>query len=133
MGIRLEGLHFHCGSGLNGATSFKKSINMAKACIEIGRKFGHKMETLDIGGGFPAGEMDANMISALRMTKNDPLGYRVIAEPGRHLCSNTGYIFTRVIGKRNKNNKNCLHVNDSLYHQFNCVLMDGISFENDKN
>lgn len=133
MGIKLEGIHFHCGSGLNGASSFKKSINMAKACIEIGRKFGHKMETLDLGGGYPAGEIEGSMLEALKMTKDDPLGYRVIAEPGRYLCSNTGYIFTRVIGKRNKNNKNCLHVNDSLYHQFNCVLMDGISFENDKN
>lgn len=102
---------------------------MAKACIEIGRKFGHKMETLDLGGGFPAAEIDYSTLEALKMTKNDPLGYQVIAEPGRHFCSNAGYIFARVIGKRNKNGKICLHINDSLYHQFNCIQMDGISFE----
>jgi hypothetical protein len=30
---------------------------MARACLEIGRKYGHKMEILDLGGGFPAGEI----------------------------------------------------------------------------
>lgn len=116
MGIKLKGIHFHCGSGQNGAASFKKSINMAKACIEIGRKYGHSMEILDLGGGYPAGEIDKTMLDALKLTKDDPLGYKVIAEPGRYLSSTCGYLFTRVIGKRIKNNKTCIHVNDSIYH-----------------
>lgn len=97
MGIKLKGIHFHCGSGKDGSASFKKSINMARACIEIGRKHGHSMEILDLGGGFPAGEVDSNMMDALLLTKNDPLGYKVIAEPGRHLSANCGYVFTRVL------------------------------------
>jgi len=28
-------------------------VKMARACIEIGRKYGHNMEVMDIGGGFP--------------------------------------------------------------------------------
>lgn len=28
-----------------------------------------------------------------------------------------------------KNNRVCYHINDGLYHSFNCVLMDGVSFE----
>lgn len=87
MGIKLKGIHFHCGSGLNGAASFKKSIMMAKACLEIGRKYGHSMEILDMGGGYPGGEIDASMLEALKLTKDDPLGYQVIAEPGRYLSS----------------------------------------------
>jgi diaminopimelate decarboxylase len=35
----------------------------------------------------------------------------------------------KVLGKRIKNGKTCYHVNDSLYHSFNCILMDGVSFE----
>jgi len=38
---------------------------MARACIQIGRKFGHPMEILDLGGGFPAGEIDETMLNAL--------------------------------------------------------------------
>lgn len=97
MGIKLKGIHFHCGSGKDGSDSFKKSINMAKACMEIGRKYGHSMEILDLGGGFPAGDMDKNTLEALHLTKDDPLGYKVIAEPGRHISSNCGYVFTRVL------------------------------------
>jgi len=97
MGIKLKGIHFHCGSGKDGSASFRKSINMARACMEIGSKFGHKMEILDIGGGFPAAEIDNNMMEALLLTKDDPLGYKVIAEPGRHISSNCGYVFTRVL------------------------------------
>jgi len=26
--------------------------------------------------------------------------------------------------------KTCYHVNDGLYHSFNMILMDGVSFEN---
>jgi len=131
MGIKLEGIHFHCGSGQNGSSSFKKAIKTAQACMEIGRKHGHNMETLDLGGGFPAGELMPNLLSALELTQNNALGYRVIAEPGRHFSSNTCYLATKVIGKRVKEGKVCYHLNDSLYHSFNCILMDGVSFEND--
>lgn len=57
MGINIEGIHFHCGSGQHGSTSFKKAIDIAKACILKGREIGHNMEVLDLGGGFPAGEL----------------------------------------------------------------------------
>jgi len=46
----------------------------------------------------------------------------------------------RVIGKRTKNGKICYHINDGyfsefplnfrVYHSFNILLMDGVSFEN---
>ncbi len=129
MGICLHGIHFHCGSGQHGSSSFAKAVNMARACMKIGREFDHKMEILDLGGGFPAGELDEKIISALKLTYNDPLGYQVIAEPGRHFSSNSCYLATRIIGKRVKNNRMCYHINDGLYHSFNCVLMDGVSFE----
>lgn len=66
----------------------------------------------------------------LKATDNDPMGYRVMAEPGRHFSSNSCYLATRILGKRVKNGKTCYHINDGLYHSFNCVLMDGVSFEN---
>lgn len=38
LGVCLEGVHFHCGSGQHGSSSFKNAIDVAKACMEIGRK-----------------------------------------------------------------------------------------------
>ena len=69
------------------------------------------MSTLDIGGGFPSGELSKVTIDALKPTLNDSLNYRVIAEPGRHFSSNSFYLLSRIIGKRSKNNKPCYHIN----------------------
>jgi len=88
------------------------------------------MEMLDLGGGYPAADLNEQFIASLANTYNDPLGYRVVAEPGRHFSSNSCYLLTRVMAKRNKHSRTCYHVNDSLYHSFNCILMDGVSFEN---
>lgn len=88
------------------------------------------MQIMDIGGGFPQGTMEKDFLKILEKTKNDPLGYRVIAEPGRHFSANSCHLATRVIGKRVKKDRPCYHINDSVYHSFNCKLMDGVSFEN---
>jgi len=130
MGIKLEGIHFHCGSGQHGSSAFKRAVLLARSCMEIGRRYNHSMETLDVGGGFPSGELNPSTIEALSLTKDDSLGYRVIAEPGRHFSAFSCYLLARVIGKRSKNGKPCYHLNESLYHSFNCNLMDGVTFEN---
>jgi diaminopimelate decarboxylase len=91
------------------------------------------MSILDLGGGFPSGELSEKTLNALKVTEKDPLGYKVLAEPGRHFSANSFYLLTRVLGKRLKNGKTCYHLNESLYHSFNCNLMDGVSFENSLN
>lgn len=88
---------------------------------------------MDVGGGFPSGDLNSRTIDALKITENDPLGYRVIAEPGRHFCGNSFYLLTRVLGRRLKSGKLCYHLNESLYHSFNCNVMDGVSFEGNTN
>lgn len=130
MDVKLKGIHFHCGSGQHGSSAFGKAVKLARRCMEIGRMHGHTMNLLDIGGGFPVGDLSAKTIEALKPTQNDPMNYRVIAEPGRHLSCRGFYLLTRILGKRTKSGKLCYHLNDSLYHSFNCTLMDGVSFEN---
>lgn len=132
MGVTLGGIHFHCGSGQNGASNFQEAMDKARECIRIGRRMGHTMELVDIGGGLPANKLTKEIVDALQVSKEDPLGYRTIAEPGRFLSSRSCQLATRVIGKRLKSNKVCYHINDSLYHSFNVVLMDGVSFEEDR-
>lgn len=89
------------------------------------------MEILDLGGGCPSGDLNETFIDALRETAEDPLGYKVIAEPGRYFSSRSCYLMTRVLAKRIKQGKVCYHINESIYHSFNCILMDNVSFEND--
>jgi diaminopimelate decarboxylase len=68
MGIKLSGIHFHCGSGQHGSSAFERAILNARQCIEIGRQYGHQMTIMDIGGGFPAGEISEKTIEALKIT-----------------------------------------------------------------
>lgn len=111
MNIRLKGIHFHCGSGLHGSSAFGKAVKLARRCMELGRMHGHQMSLLDIGGGFPVGDLSKMTIDALKPTQYDPMGYRVIAEPGRHLSSRGFYLLTRILGKRMKSGKPCYHLN----------------------
>jgi diaminopimelate decarboxylase len=129
IGVNIKGIHFHCGSGMHGSSAFKKGVLLARECLKIGREYGHEMSIMDVGGGFPAGDLNESTIEALHLTKDDPLGYTVIAEPGRHFCSRSFYLLTRVIGKRTKNDQVCYHLNESLYHSFNCNVMDAVSFD----
>jgi len=130
-GVILRGIHFHCGSGMHGSSTFGKAVLLARNCMKIGRLYGHQMDILDIGGGFPSGDLPEKTINALKITENDSLGYKVIAEPGRHFCANSFYLLTRVLGRRTKNGKPCYHLNESVYHMFNNVLMDDVCFEKD--
>lgn len=80
IGIKLEGIHFHCGSDVSGSSnSLDRAIKLAKRCMVIGRSYGHIMEKLDIGGGFPAGDLTQTTIDTLQQTRNDPLGYQIVA------------------------------------------------------
>jgi diaminopimelate decarboxylase len=130
MGVNLYGIHFHCGSCHHGSSGFERAVRLARECLKVGRKYDHEMKLMDIGGGFPSGNLSEVTIKALKITENDPLGYKVIAEPGRHFCGHSFYLLTRVLGKRLKSGKPCYHLNESLYHSFNCNIMDGVSFEN---
>lgn len=62
MGVKLQGIHFHCGSGLHGSNGFRRGVLLARSCLEVGRKYGHKMEIMDVGGGFPSGDLSNNTI-----------------------------------------------------------------------
>jgi hypothetical protein len=37
------------------------------------------MTIMDIGGGFSSGDLNKKTIDALKITENDPLGYKVMA------------------------------------------------------
>lgn len=64
------------------------------------------------------------------MSATNNKDYSIVAEPGRHFSSESCHLAVRVIGKRLKKGKICYHINDSLYHSLNCILMDNVSFEN---
>jgi len=43
--------------------------------MRIGKLLGHRMNTLDLGGGFPSAEIPQAMLEALELTNNENQGY----------------------------------------------------------
>ena len=54
LGLVAEGISFHVGSQCTNFQNFVQALNMAAAVMEESKSRGHKLNILDIGGGFPA-------------------------------------------------------------------------------
>lgn len=88
------------------------------------------MTTLDVGGGFPSDDLTEEIVQALSITKDDPLNYRVIAEPGRHFSAQPFHLLTRVIGSNIKADRTNYFVNESIYHSFMENILSNQNFDN---
>jgi diaminopimelate decarboxylase len=66
--------------------------------MKIGRDIGHSMDIMNVGGGFGAQNISESLEKVLKKTRNDPLKYQVICEPGRFLSSESYFLLTRIIG-----------------------------------
>lgn len=128
MGVMIHGIHFHCGSSIHGSDAFSNALKLANKCMKLGKAMGHPMEILDLGGGFPMG--DLTKTHKFIITKTKDRNYKVIAEPGRYFSSLSSILATRVLGRRHKHEKFCYHLNDSVYHTFNVVIMDAVNWNN---
>ncbi|MCP5523854.1 MAG: diaminopimelate decarboxylase [Verrucomicrobiales bacterium] len=114
-GIRLRGLQMHIGSQLTSAEPFEQAVRkVAPLAKELAEK--HGIEFLSIGGGvgivyrpaLASGEKEwwftgegrkaltpARYAAAL-IPLLQPLGLKVLVEPGRSLVGNAGILVTRV-------------------------------------
>jgi len=36
MGVKIKGIHFHCGSSIHGSSAFGKAVLLARECLKIG-------------------------------------------------------------------------------------------------
>jgi ornithine decarboxylase len=127
IGVNISGVSFHVGSDSKNPGIFEKAIWFSKEVHEYGKKKGHTMDMLDIGGGFTFGNIKQSSLvlnKALREAyKGEKLQF--IAEPGRYFVEDVFTFFTPVIGKRVREGALEYWVGDSLYGSFNSVIYDG--------
>ena len=95
LGIAVEGVSFHVGSGATNPTAFSQAIALARETFDMGLALGHDMHVLDIGGGFPGGPLGPDgrvhlggvpdVVNAALLEHFPPRpNLRIIAEPGRY-------------------------------------------------
>jgi diaminopimelate decarboxylase len=100
--IRIVGLHMHLGSPIFSPQPYRQGLEKGQGLVERLRKQGHKIEYVNMGGGFaihyrkqeaPPADAFAEVIVPVVKA----LGCRLILEPGRFIVGNAGVLVSRVI------------------------------------
>jgi ornithine decarboxylase len=131
-GLVVEGLSFHVGSQTTNFGNFVQALNLAAGVFHEAKLRGfHKLNLLDIGGGFPA-PYDCNVrpLKELARTLNSefkrlfPKDIEILAEPGRFLVATAATLVVKVIGKAVRDGKPCYYVDDGVYGTYSGILFD---------
>jgi diaminopimelate decarboxylase len=100
--VKVVGLHMHLGSPILSVEPYRQGIDKGLALIETLRRQGHKIEYLNMGGGFgihykkqealPAGAFASVIVPGVQKA-----GCKLVLEPGRFIVGNAGILVSRVI------------------------------------
>lgn len=132
--VSLCAVHVHLGSGGKTIDPYVNAVKKILPVIEEIRKRGHKVEALDLGGGYgadyesdtvPSAQQYADGIVPLLKEKK----LKLILEPGKSISANAGILLTRVIYNKQGGSKKFAIVdagmNDlirpSLYNAFHFI------------
>ena len=132
LGLTCEGLSFHVGSQ---TTNFENYVQALALCSNLFKEANdrgyHKMNLLDIGGGFPAPyDESVKPFRELARTIDRelerlfPRNIQILAEPGRFLVATAGTSVSKVIGKAVREGKPSYYIDDGVYHTYSGVIFD---------
>jgi ornithine decarboxylase len=127
----VEGISFHVGSQCNNFENYMQAIQLASSILKEAESRGHKINILDIGGGFPvkySNKVKSFKILARKLnTEIDrlfPKTMEILAEPGRFMVANAATLVTKIIGKAVRDGKTCYYLDDGVYHTFSGIVFD---------
>lgn len=108
LNLPVIGVSFHVGTKSRNLQAFYQGIADARHVFDLGRKLGHVMTVLDIGGGYPGTydfqpgfkEFAAVINEALDRYFPGTEGVEIIAEPGRYFVGSAFTAVLNIIGKK---------------------------------
>jgi diaminopimelate decarboxylase len=111
--VRVVGLHMHLGSPIIDPNPYREGAEKAVFLVERLREQGHRIEYLNMGGGFgihyrkqeapPADAFAEVILPAVKA-----LRCQLILEPGRFVVGNAGILVSRVIFTKDSGGKHFL-------------------------
>ncbi|KAE8390320.1 pyridoxal-dependent decarboxylase [Aspergillus alliaceus] len=131
LGLTVEGVSFHIGSGASNSEAFVTAVENAKRVFQQGKQLGFKMRLLDIGGGFQDSNFEAMAATLQRVIdKEFPKSTQLMAEPGRYYarsfytmaCKATSR--RKQIGQDRSTKADMLYLNDGIYGCFMNAIME---------
>lgn len=117
--LDVTGVHLHIGSQITEVKPFQLAVRRAVDTVEMLRRKGHRIETLNLGGGLgiiyhrerPA--TPAEFAAAIRPITNGH-GLKLILEPGRYIVGNAGVLLARVTYLKKAGAKNFVIVDAAM-------------------
>ncbi len=100
--VRVVGLHMHLGSPILKTEPYKQGLDKGLVLIERLRKQGHKIDTINMGGGFgihyrKQEALPADAFAQVIVPAVQSAGCKLVLEPGRFIVGNAGILVSRVI------------------------------------
>jgi ornithine decarboxylase len=131
LGLVVEGLSFHVGSQCTNFDNYIAALDIAAQILNAARAKGHKINIVDIGGGFPV-PYDARVPEFAKLaeainaecTRLFPDDIELIAEPGRFIVATAAVLVSQIVGKARRDGKIFYYINDGVYHTFSGVVYD---------
>jgi diaminopimelate decarboxylase len=132
--LRLAGIHIHIGSPVYGIEPYIEAVSKVTALIDRLAERGHKIEWLDLGGGFgvnyerpdQALPITEHAKAILPLVKDKP--YRIALEPGRYIAGNAGILLTRVLYRKTGGAKKFVIVDAGMNDLMRPILYDSYHF-----
>jgi len=132
--LRIGGIHIHIGSPVYEVQPYVDAVKKVIALIDRLTERGHKIEWLDLGGGFavnykhpqqalPVTEHAKQLIPLL---KDKP--YKIALEPGRYIVGNAGILLTRVLYRKTGGSKQFVIVDAGMNDLIRPTLYDSYHF-----
>ncbi|HPM42258.1 MAG TPA: type III PLP-dependent enzyme [Candidatus Omnitrophota bacterium] len=136
VGLVVEGISFHVGSQCNNFENYMQALQLTASILKESASRGHKINIIDIGGGFPVKyNSKVKAFSTLARKLNAEMkrlfapDIEILAEPGRFMVANAATLVARVIGKAVRDGKTCYYIDDGIYHTFSGILFDHCTYE----
>jgi diaminopimelate decarboxylase len=132
--LRIGGIHIHIGSPVYEIQPYVDAVTKVTALIDRLAERGHKIEWLDLGGGFAVNYRNADQ--ALPVTEHAkallPLlqgkPYRIALEPGRYIVGNAGILLTRVLYRKTGGAKQFVIIDAAMNDLIRPTLYDSYHF-----
>jgi len=132
--LKLSGIHLHIGSPVYEIAPYIEAVKKATDLIDRLVERGHKIEWLDLGGGYAinyerpdqALPITEHAKALLPLILHKP--YRIALEPGRYIAGNAGVLLTRILYRKTGGNKRFVIVDAGMNDLIRPVLYDSYHF-----
>jgi len=132
--LHLGGLHLHIGSPVYEVKPYVDAVTKAIALIDRLTERGHKIEWLDLGGGFAVNyerpdqalPVTEHAKALIPLLKDKP--YRIALEPGRYIVGNAGILLTKVLYRKTGGEKKFVIIDAAMNDLIRPTLYDSYHF-----